>query len=152
DDYLRYKYSWAWSDTLTDGTSALDTTLVYAPIAKPDKNTVFYVTMIDTNGCVHSDQILVKVNKLFVPNAFTPNGDGIHDTWHIPFADKVDGLEVLVFNRWGEQVFHSSGYGADQEWNGTYKNHGDKLPVGTYYFVIKIPGDSPVTGSVTLIR
>lgn len=152
DDYLRYKYSWAWSDTLTDGTSALDTTLVYAPIAKPDKNTVFYVTMIDTNGCVHSDQILVKVNKLFVPNAFTPNGDGIHDTWHIPFADKVDGIEVLVFNRWGEQVFHSSGYGADQEWNGTYKNHGDKLPVGTYYFVIKIPGDSPVTGSVTLIR
>jgi gliding motility-associated-like protein len=86
-------------------------------------------------------------------SGFTPNEDGYNDTWHIPYAaDYGDKFEVEIFNRWGERVFHSRGYGADQEWDGKFK--GKDLPIGTYYYIIKIHETSyePITGAVTIIR
>jgi gliding motility-associated-like protein len=106
-------------------------------------------------GCITSDTINVYMAREIdvIYSGFTPNGDGYNDTWHIPHAaDYGDRIEVEIFNRWGERIFHSRGYGADQEWDGKFK--GKDLPIGTYYYIIKIHDTSyePLTGAVTIIR
>jgi gliding motility-associated-like protein len=94
--------------------------------------------------------VFVKVyEKLIVPNIFSPNGDGINDSWNITAIDAFDTSNVKVMNRYGEMVFESSGY--TKAWDGKYKNN--DLPAGVYYYIIKLRSDiNPVSGSVTLIR
>ena len=84
-----------------------------------------------------------------MPNIFTPNGDNIHDQWMIPNLADYPGATVEVFNRYGQQVYYSAGYGTP--WDGKYK--GKDLPAGTYYYIIQLQnGFKPLTGSVTIIR
>ncbi len=84
-----------------------------------------------------------------VPNAFTPNGDGVNDTWDIKFIDSYPNCKVDVYNRWGENVYSSIGYGIP--WEGTYK--GAVLPSGTYYYVINLKnGFKVLSGFVAIIR
>ena len=92
----------------------------------------------------------VKILKLVkVPNIFTPNGDQIHDRWVIPNLGDYPGATVQVFNRYGQVVFSSNGYGV--AWDGTQQ--GKPLPVGTYYYIIQLKnGYKPLSGSVTLMR
>ena len=93
---------------------------------------------------------MINVLKMpLIPNVFTPNGDGIHDTWHIEFLKEYPRCTVDVFDRNGMNVFHSYNY--DNEWNGF--NCSKPVPIGVYYYVIK-PGNgrAPITGSVTVIR
>jgi hypothetical protein len=121
--------------------------------------TQIYAMAMDTvTHCVDSVAISVKVLKLInIPNAFSPNGDGIHDTWGIwdisgvPINALFPQIEVEVFNRWGSRVFYSKGY--EKPWNGKSINGGD-LPVGTYYYVIKFnkQGYGAQVGSVTILR
>ncbi|UCH14972.1 MAG: gliding motility-associated C-terminal domain-containing protein, partial [Bacteroidales bacterium] len=106
-------------------------------------------------GCVSTDTLNVFMAREIdiVYTGFTPNEDGYNDTWHIPHAaDYGDRFEVEIFNRWGERIFHSRGYGANQEWDGKFK--GKDLPIGTYYYIIKIHDTTykPITGAVTIIR
>jgi len=84
-----------------------------------------------------------------VPNAFSPNGDGINDTWVIRYLNEYPQADVQVFNRWGQPVYHITGY--TTPWDGTYK--GQPLPVGTYYWIIR-PGNGrrQISGSVTILR
>jgi gliding motility-associated-like protein len=87
--------------------------------------------------------------SLVIPNTFTPNGDGINDTWDIKFLAFYTNCSVDIFTRWGQQVYSSIGYGIP--WNGTYK--GAALPVGTYYYVINLKnGQQPLSGFVAIIR
>lgn len=121
--------------------------------------TQIYAMAQDTStNCVDSVAIPVKVLKLInIPNAFSPNGDGIHDTWEIwdvtgvPISSLFPKIEVEIFNRWGSRVFYSKGY--EKPWNGKAISGGD-LPVGTYYYVIKFNKDGygPQVGSVTILR
>ena len=84
-----------------------------------------------------------------IPNAFTPNGDGINDIWNIVNLNTYAQSHVQIFNRYGMLVFNSVGYA--MPWDGTEKN--TRVPDGTYYYVIILtPGDSPLSGSVTVIR
>ena len=85
-----------------------------------------------------------------IPNAFSPNGDGINDTWAIRSADAFAGSVVEVYNRYGQVVFRSNGYA--NPWNGTYK--GKPVPSGTYYFVIDLrSGNEPnITGWIFIAR
>jgi gliding motility-associated-like protein len=101
-------------------------------------------------GCTATDFITVRILKpIKVPNVFSPNGDGVHDKWMIPNLADYAGCTVQVFNRYGQQVFYSEGYGTP--WDGTLK--GKDLPVGAYYYVIRLEnGFRPVTGSVTILR
>ncbi|HUW06743.1 MAG TPA: gliding motility-associated C-terminal domain-containing protein [Williamwhitmania sp.] len=121
--------------------------------------TQIYAMAEDTaTSCVDSVAVPVKVLKLInIPNAFSPNGDGIHDTWEIwdvtgvPISALFPQIEVEIFNRWGSRVFYSKGY--EKPWNGKAISGGD-LPVGTYYYVIKFnkEGYGPQVGSVTILR
>ncbi len=86
---------------------------------------------------------------IVVPNTFTPNGDGINDTWNVKYLDLYPGCTVQIFSRWGQMVFTSVGYGVP--WDGTY--HGAKLADGTYYYIIDLKnGSSPASGYVAIIR
>jgi gliding motility-associated-like protein len=102
------------------------------------------------DGCSATDQVSIKVLKdIKVPNAFSPNGDGLNDTWKIAYLESYPGAMVQVYNRYGQLVFNSRGYG--KEWNGTY--NGTPLPVGTYYFIIDPKnGRKQLNGSVSIIR
>jgi len=93
--------------------------------------------------------VLPSEQSLVIPTAFTPNGDGINDTWNIAYLGYYPNCSVSVFTRWGQQVYSSLGYGIP--WDGTYK--GTALPTGTYYYVINFKnGFYPLSGFVALIR
>lgn len=91
----------------------------------------------------------------FVPNVFTPNGDGINDFLEV-VAKEIENYELIIFNRWGREVFRSNSL--DNQWDGTYK--GRSCPAGVYYWTasyIRTPNFGEVKsfksqGNVTLIR
>jgi gliding motility-associated-like protein len=84
-----------------------------------------------------------------IPNTFTPNGDGINDTWKISNTNTDVIYTVNVFNRYGQQVFFSKGNTVI--WNGQYNSK--DAPTGVYYYVVSAnTKGSSITGSLTLIR
>ncbi len=84
-----------------------------------------------------------------VPNVFSPNGDGINDTWVLKFLEGNANCKVQIFDRYGNIVFNSTGYSTP--WNGTL--NGKPLPVSTYYYIIDLKnGLKPVSGSVTILK
>jgi gliding motility-associated-like protein len=137
---------WYWSP----GTG-LSSQTIPSPTLTAKENGVYTLQVTSPKGCISKTTIEVRVRKtLFVPNVFTPNGDGIHDTWYIKGIDGYPQAEVFIFNRWGEQLFYSRGYGT--EFNGYYR--GKPLPAGTYYYLIKYngtDGTKPATGPLTII-
>lgn len=112
---------------------------------------IYYIQGTDTLGCSSIKPVLVTITDppVLAPNAFSPNKDGINDTWLIPILPYYPDCRVEVFTRTGLPVFRSTGYA--QPWDGTLR--GKDLPVGTYYYVIRLaPGKPPVSGSVTIVR
>ena len=79
-------------------------------------------------------------------NAFSPNGDGTNELWLIENADNLSECynnqeiqpELMIFNRWGDKVYHSKGYTNTNAWNGKFNNNGDDLPDGTYFYIFRI--------------
>ena len=113
----------------------------------------YSVSITDFNGCEKLESISVSFdgsdNCLFMPTLFTPNGDGIHDTWLIDGLDLYPDILVQVFNRWGQLLFESKGY--PEPWDGTY--NGNELPIGAYYYVIDLNNDTePLNGPITIKR
>jgi gliding motility-associated-like protein len=93
--------------------------------------------------------VLTIISSITIPNAFTPNGDGINDLWDIQALSAYPQCIVSIFNRYGNLVFQSRGY--PKPWDGTYKN--TALPTGTYYYMINLQdGSEPLAGPVTIIR
>jgi gliding motility-associated-like protein len=100
-------------------------------------------------GVLTIEPAAVVTLTLAIPNTFTPNGDGINDTWEIKNLNNYPKSTVAIFNRWGQQVFSSIGY--PTPWNGTYK--GSILPSGTYYYIIDPKnGQAAFSGPLTIIR
>lgn len=121
-------------------------------MASPQFTTTYTLHAESVNGCPLSDTLtIVVLDKLPVTNAFTPNGDGHQDSWEIPALanDTYRNCKVMVFNRWGNQVFYSEGY--NQQWDGT--TNGKPLPPGTYYYTIILnEKQKPIRGSLLLLR
>ncbi|MEO8587787.1 MAG: gliding motility-associated C-terminal domain-containing protein [Flavobacteriales bacterium] len=133
-------------------TSGLSGNGIPDPIAQPVSSTTYTVTT-QINGCAFSDDVTVEVILLIQPtNTFSPNDDGINDTWDVPGIVDYPGSEVLIYDRWGQRVFRSNGY--REPWDGT--NNGHKVTEGTYYYYIQlnqVEGQStPYTGFISIIR
>ena len=113
----------------------------------------YTVLITDFNGCQKLDSINVDFdgsdNCFFIPTLFTPNGDGINDTWLIDGLDLYPDILVQVYNRWGQLLFESLGYA--NKWDGTH--NGNELPIGAYYYVIDLNNDTdPLNGPITIKR
>ena len=142
------------SGTIADITwspaTGLSNNKVLNPVASPTSTTTYTLTVQTTAGCTATDTMTLAVLiDLFIPNTFTPNGDGINDTWNIKNLVFYTNCSVNVYNRYGELVYSSIGYGVP--WDGKY--NGTNLPQGTYYYIINLNNGSKVlSGNVTIIR
>lgn len=126
--------SWLWQPG-----SYLSNTIINNPVATynstaPD-SVVYLVTATSAQGCTGSDYITVKIFKtlpdIFIPTAFTPNGDGRNDVL-VPVTAGLAGYNFFrVYNRWGQAVFATSRQG--EGWDGTL--NGQPQPAGTYVFM-----------------
>lgn len=138
-------YFWTPVDNMQDANTL-------HPVANPQISTTYTLHVVSNRGCGEvSDDMYVKVyDKIYIPNSFSPNGDGINDKWIIEPLDLFTNTELKVFNRYGQVVYTSKG--AFQPWDGT--RNGIPLPVGTYYYVLdlKIKNEKPMTGSITILR
>jgi gliding motility-associated-like protein len=115
-----------------------------------------YYVSENLQGCLSPiDSVLVTVNDCYqftTTSAFTPDGDGINDTWLIAeLSTRYPNNNVTIFNRWGQVLYNSDGYLIP--WDGRFDNK--DLPVGSYYYIIDFNDalDTPnATGIVTIIR
>ncbi|MFD2147290.1 gliding motility-associated C-terminal domain-containing protein [Mucilaginibacter antarcticus] len=115
---------------------------------------VINVVPVNTAGCngaIMSFSIVVEPTEklaVILPNTFTPNGDGINDTWVIENLNQYPKAVVKVFNRLGSVVFYSQGY--PQPWNG--RSGSTNLPVGSYYYLIDTKEEKVFSGYLSIIR
>ena len=121
------------------------------PLVNPIDNITYTLYADPGSGCpVETDDAFVRVyKKLKIPNIFSPNGDGINDTWVIQNMDTYPLATVKVFTRTGQVVFETKTGGA--VWDGIF--NGKPLPVATYYYVIDLNiGLAPLSGWVVIVR
>ncbi|WP_184547056.1 gliding motility-associated C-terminal domain-containing protein [Mucilaginibacter sp. FT3.2] len=105
------------------------------PLANPVSTTDYTLTVVSATGCQATAIVRVLVLKdIMIPNSFTPNGDGINDTWEITNLADFPKATIYIYNRYGANLYHSIGYA--RPWNGVYK--GKELPAGTYYYLINL--------------
>ncbi|MGB1031106.1 MAG: gliding motility-associated C-terminal domain-containing protein [Flavobacteriales bacterium] len=98
------------------------------------------LTVIDQNNCFNvecKDIDVIQNLELFIPNAFTPNGDNINDIWSPKVLGTVQ-YELFVFNRWGEIVFYSTD--PSEYWNGSFNGSEHFAQDGMYHYRLKIVG------------
>ena len=96
-----------------------------------------------------SDTMVITVETLVIPDAFSPNGDNVNDRFVVEGIENLSGTTFTVFNRWGNEVFANSNY--QNNWAGTNQK-GQPLADDTYYFVLEIPEQPPYKGFVILRR
>ena len=144
--------------TLSNGSKWDRPSLLTSPLIPGNITSTFYqsTTMVNrrkmdiTNQPIYiSKKVIYIKEKPFIPNVFSPNGDGTNDDWQIDFLWNHPECRVEIFNRNGHKIYSSVGYFS--AWNGTY--NGQPLPVATYYYIIDLRnGDGLLSGSVTILR
>jgi gliding motility-associated-like protein len=98
----------------------------------------FILTAGNGSCPVKKDTVMITVHDLFIPNGFTPNGDNQNDLFTIRGLEQWTGTELVVFNRWGNEVYASKDY--QNSWDGFGVN-GKPLTDDTYFFIIKLNGE-----------
>ena len=138
--------SFMWSPS-----SYIDDVLSLSPVVTPPVDMIYTLAVQSVYNCKSADDVKVKAaDGIFVPNAFTPNGDGINDYWRIPYLDVGFDADVKVFNRWGALIYHVTA--APVSWDG--KVNSIPQPAGTYVYLVTFKsGKMPqLKGTFTLIR
>ena len=90
-------------------------------------------TVIDAKGCVQTVSAELTFYDIEIPNYFTPNNDGVDDTWKVTNSFAYGDIDVRVFDRYGRLLISMK---ANQVWDGTYK--GAPLPNGDYWYVVRL--------------
>ncbi|HOE04861.1 MAG TPA: gliding motility-associated C-terminal domain-containing protein [Bacteroidales bacterium] len=113
----------------------------------------YMVTVVDARACTTEIGPIVLTDRpedcIRIPNAFTPNGDGINDTWIIENVELYPDSYVQVFNRWGQALYEAKG--SEEPWDGTY--NGKPVPTAPYIYIFNfLNGEEPRTGIVTVVR
>ncbi len=146
-------YNWSPAEGVSD-------TSIPNPVLTPDSTTVYTLDMVDFNGCITTDRVEVTVidpatldcNNIFLPKAFTPNGDQLNDTYKISNPQAIlDFTSFDIYDRWGSRVFSADD--PFDEWDGT--NLGVGLNTGVYVYQLRYNCQGePLTksGSITLVK
>jgi len=122
-------------------------------------NTAFVLSAdggVDVNPNDNTDGAAVEPICLTIYNEFSPNGDGVNETFMIDCIERFPNNKLEVYNRWGNIVYSTNGY--QNDWDGTSNgraviNESDKLPVGTYYYVLDLgDGSEPRVGWLYINR
>lgn len=142
-DSLDVAYRWTPSDYLNSGTYA-------NPISTPSTGITYLVTATNAYGCVARREVKINIiEKILIPDAFTPNNDGINETWELKGIEGYPKSRVTIYNRWGEVIFNSVGY--QNAFDGVVA--GALQMPGVYTYKIRLTENSPeLMGSLTLIR
>jgi len=139
------KYQWFPSTNLSCDTCQ-------NPTASPTSTSEYYVLISNSLGCMSEDSLHINLpDNVFVPNAFSPNGDGENDVLYIK-GNSIKSIDFIIYDRWGNKVFESENI--NNGWNGTYK--GQPLNTGTYvYYLSATMFDGKIIekkGNVALLR
>ncbi len=136
-------YQWSPSE-------GLNNPAILSPVCFTPQDQTYTLTVTSSFGCIASDQMSVKlISGLYVPNAFTPNDDGLNDRWRAPGIDPAIGLFVQVFNVYGQEVYRVENDKIN--WDGRFK--GTPQPQGHYVYYIRLNnGKQVLKGTLTLIR
>ncbi|NDC42410.1 MAG: hypothetical protein EBZ77_12825, partial [Chitinophagia bacterium] len=125
------------------------------PVATPIDSTTYTVYGYNFDGCLDSADVHINVlhdNPEFIPTAFTPNNDGHNDVFRVTNWRYGKLVEMSVYNRWGQMVFHTTDM--NKGWDGTFD--GEPQDMNVYNYVIIIAGsdggNKMYKGNVTLIR
>lgn len=143
--------SFVWS-TASDGNISSGKNAV----VNPKQTTRYTVTAEDQFGCLNSDSVLVRVNRndepfAGLPNAFTPNGDGLNDCFGVKTLGYLHEVDFKVYNRFGQIVFHTNN--PNDCWDGTFK--GEPQNAGAFVYVVSGRtecSDINLKGIIMLIR
>lgn len=146
-------YSYSWSPC-----GSLDDCEVSDPQAMPEVTTTYTVTISNEEGCrAENDVTVIVINPdciepfVFLPTAFSPNGDGENDMLFVR-GNNIESITFAIYNRWGQKVFETNDKNIG--WAGTFKN--EFLPPGVYGYYLKAKcfngQDYFKKGNVTLVR
>jgi len=140
----------AWSPA-----SGLSCTNCLTPTASPENTTDYTLLVKDATGCLAIDTILVTVfpGQLLLPTAFSPNGDGENDYFHV-LNKNITKVDLQVFNRWGEKVYETEDID-DRGWDGTFKGMKQDMGVFVWQCQYQFTNSSKLltaSGNVTLVR
>ena len=127
----------------------LDNVTAPNPLCSPRSSVNYTISATNEFGCAATGMLSVKlIRDLVIPNVFTPNGDGINDTWQIKHLADYSDCRIDIYNRYGQVIYKGIGYG--NAWNGT--SNGKLLAAGTYYYIIDLKtGTKPLSGSVDIV-
>lgn len=116
------------------------------PVASPEITTIYKLRISTPAGCTAEDSIRVLViDQLYIPDAFSPNGDGVNDQMIIQNGEELI-RSVRIYDRWGEVVFNEDGYTIP--WDGRLRNQ--RVPNGAYAYLI-ITDKSTYKGTIMVI-
>jgi gliding motility-associated-like protein len=166
--WMNWQYNWTCSNPdvtvpeYEDGAAPFPITL-YPPPGNSEYNMKLEVTLDGDKGCKSNYELTVKpAITLEIPNAFTPDFDGMNDSWLFKNIEQYIGLfdiQVEVFTRTGTLMFSNKAYHDGAAWNGNRMQKGDNVPIGTYWYVVKIVPKSntkgvarSLRGTITIIR
>ncbi|GAB3556366.1 gliding motility-associated C-terminal domain-containing protein [Spirosoma fluminis] len=132
--------------------TALSRTDIASPLASPAETTPYQLTAVSESGCAATFAVLVEViESIYIPSAFSPNADGMNDSWVIQNISSFPQCEVTIYNRWGELVFYSRGY--QQPWDGTHQQ--ELVRAGVYTYQIRTGAGTKANtyrGQLTIVR
>lgn len=137
-------FEWFLNGSVIAGETSSTLEIMVAP---GTLGTQTYSVIITSAGCTGTDSVdvrLYSVGNCVISQGISPNGDGYNDTLDLSFLNDRTGIKKLqIYNRLGTKVFEQNNY--TNEWAGQ-TNGGDKLPTGTYFYVIDLNGNDPVYG------
>ncbi len=136
-------YLWSPAEGLTDPT-------LLNPVCFIAQDQTYTLEVTSQFGCTASDDVSVRlISGIYVPTAFTPNGDGLNDLWRVSGIDPTFGAVAMVFNVYGQQVYRVENDFIN--WDG--KRNGVPQPIGNYvYYILLNNGKKVMKGMLTLIR
>ncbi|NUM32883.1 MAG: gliding motility-associated C-terminal domain-containing protein [Bacteroidetes bacterium] len=130
--------SFSTADSLSSFFWQLSNEKVFEPKPKLTKPGLVSFVYCSPKQCEWQQELETKdtcpeIRNCFLPNSFSPNNDGLNDTYKIECENLIE-FEIRIFNRWGEQIFYTKN--PNEEWDGTFKD--TKCPLGLYLTTIKV--------------